>query len=131
MRPARLARLPWQLTCLLLAARATADIAPSNTSTARPDVMNGTLPLIHADGVDRTVADLIPLTQQAANSVRGDPTQCRVQVLGADMEYSPLGQGQSVQHQLLQRRKHLDQRYRLHQLQPQRLRGLRQCPSRL
>ncbi|EOA82931.1 hypothetical protein ACJQWK_04679 [Exserohilum turcicum] len=72
MRPARLARLPWQLTCLLLAARATADIAPSNTSTARPDVMNGTLPLIHADGVDRTVADLIPLTQQAANSVKGN-----------------------------------------------------------
>lgn len=68
---ARLTRLPWQLTCLLLAARATADISPSNTSTARPNLTPATLPLAHVEATDRVVGDLIPLTQQAVNSVKG------------------------------------------------------------
>ena len=68
----RLHQLPWQLTCLLLATSASAAILPSNTSTARPDLGDSTLPLAHADANGRKIANVIPLTQGAANSVRCD-----------------------------------------------------------
>ena len=69
---ARLHQLPWQLTCLLLATPALAAISASNSSTARPDLGRDTLPLAHADANARTIANFIPLTQEAANSVRRD-----------------------------------------------------------
>lgn len=70
MLPARLHPLSWQLTCLLFATSATATISPSNTSTARPGWGGGTLPLARAESNGRKIANVIPLTQEAVNSVR-------------------------------------------------------------
>lgn len=72
---ARLHHLPWQLTCLLFATVATATITPSNTSTVRPDVIEDTLPLAHAEDDGGKIADVIALTEEAANSV------CRILVV--------------------------------------------------
>ena len=69
---ARLHQLPWQLIGLLLATPASAAISASNTSTLRPDLGRNTLPLAHADANGRKIADVIPLTQEAVNSVRRD-----------------------------------------------------------
>lgn len=66
-----LARLHQQLTCLLLATPALAAISASNTSTARSD-LGPTLPLAHVDANGRKIADVIPLTQEAADSVKGN-----------------------------------------------------------
>lgn len=66
----RLQRLPWQLTCLLFASVATATITASNTSTAGGR-FQGTLPLKHAEGDQAQIAELVPLTREAAQrSVR-------------------------------------------------------------
>ncbi|KAI4614593.1 uncharacterized protein J4E87_009393 [Alternaria ethzedia] len=66
-------RLPSRLACLLFATVATATISSSNTSTARTNLYDGTLPLTNAQGDDGTrIADLIPLTKDAANSVQGN-----------------------------------------------------------
>lgn len=72
MSPARLHRLSWQLTCLLFATSATATISPSNTSTARPGWGDGTLPLARAESNGRKIANVIPLTQEAVNSAKGN-----------------------------------------------------------
>jgi len=64
-----LARLHRQLTCLLFATAAAATISPTNSSTARPDLGDVTLPLSHAEADGGKIADLVPLTQQATRSV--------------------------------------------------------------
>ena len=66
---ARLQRLPWQLICLWFASVATAAISPSNTTTARPGFIDGTSDMDHAEGDGGKIADLIPLTEQAASAV--------------------------------------------------------------
>ena len=63
-------RLPWQLACVLFATVSAATISSTNTSTARPNLYDGTLPLADAQGDGNTIAELIPLTQEAAKSVR-------------------------------------------------------------
>jgi hypothetical protein len=65
-----LQRLPWQLICLLFASVAAATISPSNTTTARPGFINGTSDMDHAANDGGKIADLIPLTKQAASAVR-------------------------------------------------------------
>jgi hypothetical protein len=64
-----LACLQRQLTCLLFASVATAAISPSNTSTARPGFIDGTSSMDHPEGDGGKIADLIPLTKQAASAV--------------------------------------------------------------
>ncbi|CAO2647711.1 Nn.00g086330.m01.CDS01 [Neocucurbitaria sp. VM-36] len=61
----RLQRLPWPLACLLFASVATATITSSNTSTAGGR-FQGTLPLKHAEGDESQIAELVPLTREAA-----------------------------------------------------------------
>lgn len=51
---------------LLFATAATATISPSNTSTVDSSQFQGTLPLSHGNGDQAKIADLIPLTRQAA-----------------------------------------------------------------
>ncbi|KAF2032307.1 hypothetical protein EK21DRAFT_60911 [Setomelanomma holmii] len=58
-------RPPWPLTCLLLASVSTATIAPSNSTTAVGN-FQGTVPLRHTDGDQAQIADLVPLTREAA-----------------------------------------------------------------
>ncbi|CAN9112645.1 unnamed protein product [Alternaria alternata] len=65
-------RLPWQLACVLFATVSAATISSTNTSTARPNLYDGTLPLADAQGDGNTIAELIPLTQEAAKSVKGN-----------------------------------------------------------
>ncbi|KAH7078038.1 hypothetical protein BKA63DRAFT_277513 [Paraphoma chrysanthemicola] len=65
LRLARVQRLPWSLACLLLATVATAAITPSNSSTAGGR-FQGTLPLQHADASQGQIAELVPLTREAA-----------------------------------------------------------------
>jgi hypothetical protein len=60
-----LQRLPWPLACLLFATVAAATITPSNTSTAGGR-FQGTLPLKHADQDQAQLAELVPLTREAA-----------------------------------------------------------------
>jgi hypothetical protein len=62
--------LLWQATCLLFATVSTASISSSNTSTARPNLSDGTLPLADTQADGSKIADLIPLTPEAAKSVR-------------------------------------------------------------
>ncbi|CBY00064.1 hypothetical protein LEMA_P076530.1 [Plenodomus lingam JN3] len=58
--------MQWQWwTCLLFAAAGSAMIVPSNTSTVS-DRFPGTLPLHHAEGDSTQIAQLIPLTREAA-----------------------------------------------------------------
>ncbi|KAF1842528.1 uncharacterized protein K460DRAFT_346486 [Cucurbitaria berberidis CBS 394.84] len=52
-------------TCLLFASVATATITSSNTSTAGPR-FQGTIPLKHAEGDKAQIAQLVPLTREAA-----------------------------------------------------------------
>ncbi|KAH7401100.1 hypothetical protein DE146DRAFT_654916 [Phaeosphaeria sp. MPI-PUGE-AT-0046c] len=68
MLSSRAQRLPWQSTWLLFATGATAamTITPSNTSTLDSSLFQGTLPLTHSNGDQGHIADLIPLTRQAA-----------------------------------------------------------------
>jgi hypothetical protein len=63
-------RLPWPLTCLLLATVATASISPSNSSTAGAR-FQGTLPLRRADADQAQIAELVPLTREAAQRTVG------------------------------------------------------------
>ncbi|KAG9191572.1 hypothetical protein G6011_10306 [Alternaria panax] len=65
-------RLSWQLTCVLFATVSAATISSTNTSTARPNLHHGTLPLADAQGDGNAIADLIPLTQEATKSVKGN-----------------------------------------------------------
>jgi hypothetical protein len=67
---APLHRLPWQLTCVLFATVSAATISSTNTSTARPNLYDSTLPLADAQGDGTTIAEVIPLTKEAAKSVR-------------------------------------------------------------
>ena len=100
MRPHR---LPSRLAWLVFATVATATISSSNTSTARTNLYDGTLPLTNAQGDDGTrIADLIPLTKDAANSVRQT-----LFVASPSCTDKALGPGQSVQYQLHQRRRHI------------------------
>ncbi|KAF1837275.1 hypothetical protein BDW02DRAFT_157073 [Decorospora gaudefroyi] len=66
-----LARVPWQLICLCFASIATANISPSNSSTERPYLSHGPLPLNRAESDRGRITDLIPLTKQAASTVQG------------------------------------------------------------
>ena len=64
---------PWPLAGLLLAAVASAAIAPSNMSTA-VDGFQGTLSLQRADSSQATIAQLVPVTRSAQRkTVDGNP----------------------------------------------------------
>jgi hypothetical protein len=56
----------------LFATVSAATISFTNTSTARPNLYDGTLPLADAQGDGITIADLIPLTKEATKSVKGN-----------------------------------------------------------
>ena len=71
---AQLPRLPWQLTCLLFASVATATITPSNSSTGGGGRFQGTLPLKH-DGEAQQIAELVPLTREAAQRTVGSTSE--------------------------------------------------------
>ncbi|KAL1800922.1 hypothetical protein ACET3X_001264 [Alternaria dauci] len=72
MRFAPPCRLSWQLMCVLFATVSAATISSTNTSTARPNLYDGTLPLADAQGDGRTIAQVVPLTQEAVKSVEGN-----------------------------------------------------------
>jgi hypothetical protein len=66
MLSSRMPRRSQHLACLLFATvAAAANISPSNSSTAGGQ-FQGTLPLTHADGNQAQIADLVPLTREAA-----------------------------------------------------------------